>query len=279
MLIQPVAWRNVCSLATLNQWAGKRVAGRALGTGLIGSGALTLAAFALILPSRPLFLDQSGVGLGIALAGLGVLALGSGLFIRDRGGFCHALCPVLPAERLYGVAPTIHVEAVRCDACSVCTPRGCPELAGEKALPQLLGPARKRRSWPLTLWGFGFLAFPGVVAAFFTVPEAAADVPVVTYGWIWFGGLVTWAIFGVAAAALTLPPRPLVLTSAATAFSLYYWFTAPGLVAFVGGPDVATWALRLALIILAIWWWWTRLGQGSPGRRGPGPGTRAAHTA
>ena len=150
LLVQPTWWRNVCPLATLNQWTGRRSKGRTLGTGPLGSGVLTLAAFSLVLPLRPLILDVHGPALAGLLLAFALLAITSGLLVRDRGGFCHLLCPVLPAERLYGVAPVVRANSARCSECSVCTPRGCPELAGPKALPQLLGPRRKTKGWVAT---------------------------------------------------------------------------------------------------------------------------------
>ena len=253
-LAQPVLWRNVCPLATLNQWTGKRSGGRSLGRGAIGSGALTLATFALLLPARPLLFDESAVATVLLLLAAAAAALAAGLFVRDRGGFCHLLCPVLPAERLYGVAPAIPTYAARCDACSVCTPRGCPELAGDKAFNQVLGPARKSSAWVRSPWGVGFLAFPGLVVGFFTVPAAWQDSIVLTYGWIWGAAGAFWLVLAGLATATDFGAKRTVVLAAGIAALVYYWAVVPRSVAALGLAEPFILPLRLATLAVVFLW-------------------------
>ena len=253
-LAQPVLWRNVCPLATLNQWSGKRRGGRSLGRGAVGSGALTLLTFAILLPARPLLFDQSALATVALLGGSAGLALAAGLVVRDRGGFCHLLCPVLPAERLYGVAPAVPAAAVRCDACSVCTPRGCPELAGDKAFNQVLGPARKSSAWVLGPWGIGFLGFPGLVLGFFTVPSAWQSSILPTYGWIWGAAALSWLALGGLTAVTGLAARRAVVIAAGLAAFVYYWAVVPRSVAALGLAPPFTAPLRLAALAVVFLW-------------------------
>ena len=254
LVAQPILWRNICPLATLNQWTGRRGGGRSLGTGLIGSGALTVATFALVLPLRPLVLDAHGWATGALLGASAIGALVAGIFVKDRGGFCHLVCPVLPAERLYGVGPVIPIPPARCEECSVCTPRGCPELAGEKAFRQVLGPGRKSTAWIRSVWGFGFLAFPGIVVAFFTLPEAWGSSPFLVYGWIWGLAALSWGLFAAITVAARLPARKAVAVAAAVALGTYYWHAVPRILATLTAPEVLTVPLRLAFLSVALLW-------------------------
>lgn len=253
-LVQPVLWRNVCPLATLNQWTGKRGGGRSLGRGAIGSGVLTLATFALLLPARPLVFDESAIATVVLLLAAAVAALAAGLFVRDRGGFCHLLCPVLPAERLYGVAPAVPTYAARCDACSVCTPRGCPELAGDKAFNQVLGPSRKSSAWVRSPWGVGFLGFPGLVLGFFTVPAAGQASVLATYGWIWGTAALSWGLLSGLTVVSGLGARRAVVIAAGIAAFVYYWAVVPRSVAALGLAAPFTAPLRLAALAIVFLW-------------------------
>ena len=253
-LAQPVLWRNVCPLATLNQWSGKRGGGRSLGRGAVGSGVLTLGTFALLLPARPLLFDESAIATAALLGGAAIAALAAGVFVRDRGGFCHLLCPVLPAERLYGVAPTIPTYAARCDACSVCTPRGCPELAGDKAFNQILGPARKSKAWIRSPWGVGFLAFPGLVIGFFTLPSTLEGALLPTYGWIWGLAAASWIILALLTLALGIGARRAVAIAGGMAAMAYYWAVVPSSLAALGVTAGLTGPVRLvALAVVFLW--------------------------
>jgi hypothetical protein len=104
-LVNPLLWRNVCPLATLNAVSG-RVGYRAFG----GSTALTAWTAGIVLllvmvPARRFVFNSNGPVLSLTIAAVAALALVAGVLYARRAGFCNAICPALPVEKLYGQAP------------------------------------------------------------------------------------------------------------------------------------------------------------------------------
>jgi nitrite reductase (NADH) large subunit len=83
---------------------------------------------------------------------------------------------VLPIEQVYGQAPLLSMSRGRCPACEVCTPRGCLDLAGDKALVQAIGPARRTTAWLATPHGIFLAALPGFIVGY----SLLADGPLAT---------------------------------------------------------------------------------------------------
>src|SRR5690606_14283352 len=132
-----------------------------------------VALLALLVPARRFLFNVDGSALAAVIVAVAVLALVSGFVFERKAGFCNAICPVLPVERLYGQRPLARVGTAHCPSCSLCTTRGCLDVSAEKALPQLLGPARRSTRWLLTPYGAFAAAFPGFVLAYSVIPDVA----------------------------------------------------------------------------------------------------------
>ena len=99
--------------------------------------------------------------------------------------------------------------------------------------------------------------FPGVVLAFFTLPEARAGAEIAAlYGQfaLYLAGSI--AVFFTLDSLLKVSSHTLTTLFAATGFALFYWYGGPVFVAAVAGssPDAATYAVRAAAIVVAAAW-------------------------
>jgi hypothetical protein len=256
--ISTVLWRSICPLATLNEL------GNRLGTQRTPSPAVLralsiggLLLFYLMVPARHFEFNQNGPLLAGVVAAVGALALLLGVLFPVRSAFCNALCPVLPVELLYGQSPLIQLERGRCQTCELCTPRGCIDLAERKAIPQLLGSARKSAGWLATPYGAFFAALPGFIVGYNRVADGPlADAPMIyatTLGW----SLLSLAVVAVAVLLLRFSSQRALALVAGAAGALYYWYAGPAIarqftlgtwpaigVQIVGMGLVAFWLVR-----------------------------------
>lgn len=264
-LLTPALWRNICPLATLGDGrapalppapatihasAGQRSRGGAIAR----ANSLGIVLLLALLPARRLLLNESALAtlVLVALAALAAWLLGRRG--ERKAGFCNALCPILPVERLYGQAPLLAPGNPRCRPCTVCTTRGCLDLAGRKAVAQALGPARRTAAWLREPFGAFAAAFPGLVLAYGLAPMLVDGVAA-TVGLFVGLGLGSWLVVLAAATAFRLPSTVLVPASAVAAAAAYYWFAGPdvgqawgipalGLVVRLGGLGVVgAWAV------------------------------------
>ncbi len=229
-LITTALWRGICPLATLNELGNRLGRQRAPSPRLLlalSVGGLVL--FHLMVPARHFGFNQNGPLLAGTVAAVGGLALLLGALFPVRSAFCNALCPVLPVELLYGQAPLLKIDRGRCASCTVCTPRGCLDLAEQKALPQLLGPARRSTRWLLTPYGAFFAGLPGFIIGYNRVSDGplaqAAQVYATTLGW----SLASALAIAVLVLVLQLQARLALPIIAALAGGLYYWYAGPSI--------------------------------------------------
>ena len=206
-LVSPQLWRAVCPLATLNmldQRTGRRRRSMAISR---WSEAPAIIALVVLVPARHLAFNHEAWTLALLVVAAAVVAFLAGRWFEAKAGFCNLLCPVLPVERLYGQHPLLNVANPRCPSCSVCTPRGCIDLAGTKALPQLLGPRRRNTGWMLTGFGLFALAFPAFIAGYFTIPTSPVPVATAVYahvlGWSAAGAVLSGGVI----IAIRIPSR------------------------------------------------------------------------
>jgi hypothetical protein len=260
-LANPLIWRNVCPLATLNAAAGIRVGRRIPDPSwLQHAWVIGVVLLAVMVPARRFLFNENGsvlLGAIVAVAGLALL-LGAG-FSR-RSGFCNALCPVLPVEKLYGQAPLIRVPTARCVACNKCSAIGCIELAGNKSLPQSLGRARRNWSWTLAPLGIFAGSFPGFVIGYFTTTNGPAGSALAVYSHV---GQWTLASFGVTLAivgAFRLRAARVLPVLGGIAAGLYYWFAGPGIAEAYGLPGEGATLLRIATLGFVGYWLLRSLG-------------------
>lgn len=255
LLLSPAIWRNVCPLATLNiatngAWNRRRLRGRWVRAVGVGGIALLL----ILVPARRFLFNHDGPALAITIILVALLALALGTLFELKAGFCNALCPVLPVERLYGQRPLLDVGNPRCSPCTLCTPIGCLDVSPIKALRQIVGPARRGAWWVFTGFGAFAAAFPGFVIAYYTVPDGPLSTAATVYLHIAIWMAVSYAAVTILVMVFGSPARVALPWLAATAAGLYYWFASP-LVATalrLGDPGAAT--LRFAAFaLIAVW--------------------------
>lgn len=259
-LINPMLWRNVCPLATLNQWTGQRRAGRLDRDWLRAAWAVGIALLAVMVPARRFLFNHDGTALAVTIAAVGGLALFTGLRFPSRAGFCNSLCPVLPVEKLYGQAPLVAMGGPRCVACDLCTPAGCIDLAAGKSARQSLG-AHRGLGWLATPFGVFAAGFPGFIVGYFTVENTHLGAAAATYlhvaGWTVVSYLL---VAGLAAGFRPRASRALLLLGALS-IGLYYWFAAPGLAHAYGAPPAGGAVIRMAMSLLVVLWLWRATGR------------------
>jgi hypothetical protein len=256
-LINPMLWRNVCPLATLNSGGDHRRSWRGLDSKSIrvawGAGVLLL--FALV-PARRFLLNTNGAALAMTIAVVAVLALVAGSLYTRRSAFCNTLCPVLPVEKLYGQSPLVQISTARCAACTVCSPIGCIDLSAGKTVAQTVGPKRQSRQWLLTSFGIFAAAFPGFVVAYFTLADGDLSSAAQVYAHIAEYAFVSYVIVAGVVLASNVKSSLLIPLLGATAFMLYYWFAAPAIASAYGAPDIGQTLVRAAAAVLVSIWLW-----------------------
>jgi len=259
-LVNPMIWRNVCPLATLNEVGSRRSAGRLLSPpALTLMWAMGIGLLVLMVPARRFLFNANGLAMTVTVSAVAALALVAGLVASRRAGFCNSLCPVLPVEKLYGQAPLLDVGSARCVDCNRCVSLGCPDLAGRKSAVQSVAGGRGRH-WILSPFGLFASAFPGFIIGYFKTVDGTLSQALATY--VTVG---QWVAGSVAASALLLGPvrgaRALFVLGGAS-IGAYYWFAAPRLTDAYGGTVMAGEVLRaLALTGIVAWMWrgWRRL--------------------
>lgn len=280
-LVNPVAWRNVCPLATAGMGPprvphpGPNGAGPpadtrgtlvSVGTGRpdrvprIPAPLVGLALLLLLVPLRRAGLEESGLASAglLAAAGIGALA---GRRRPRKAGFCNGVCPLLAVERLYGQAPLLSVPHIRCPTCSVCTV-GCVDLSNRASHAWLLGPGRRAGAWLTTPWGAFAAAFPGFVLGFFLVDPAGPALPgmyLALAGW----SAISWLCVGVVVRVAGAAWRPSLLVLACLSAGIYLWFALPvglGAVTELAGmpgaptlPGGVTAGIRAGVVALVGW--------------------------
>lgn len=266
-LIQPEIWRNTCPLATLNVLSGRRAGSRTLGPDAMRRlGVLGIVLLFTMVPARRFLFNTNGAALAATIVAVALLALALGFFFDMKAGFCNAICPVLPVERLYGQRPLLKVRNAHCRPCTLCTRRGCLDLAPTKSVKQTIGGANDTFRWLLTPYGVFAATFPGFVIGYYTTADIALSAAgsVYLHMGLWMLGsyVVTAATvlaFGISGAAATLP-------IAALSVGLYYWFAAPVVTEAWELPDWLSGVIRGAAFILVAVWVWRASRQP---RRGP----------
>lgn len=248
-------WRGICPLATLNELGNHLGSQRAPSPRVflaLSVGGLLL--FHLMVPARHFLFNQHGPVLAGTVAAVATLALLLGAMFTVRSAFCNALCPVLPVELLYGQAPLLRMDRGRCDSCTICTPKGCLDLAGTKALPQLLGTSRHTMRWLTTPHGVFFTALPGFIIGYNRVADgslaSAGLVYETTLGW----SAVSFLLIAAAVRGFRLSSRLALALVAALAGVLYYWYAGPAIMRQFESEAWLAAGIRTAGIGLVLVW-------------------------
>jgi hypothetical protein len=254
-LISPTLWRNVCPLATLNLMGNRFGARRALDAKLLRvAGVVGIVLLALLVPARRFLFNTEGVILAAVIVAVASLAVLLGVVFDMKAGFCNAICPVLPVERLYGQSPLAGVGNARCASCTSCTMRGCLDLAPQKSIAQVLGRSRRSHLWLHSGYGAFAAAFPGFVAGYDLTQDgplsSAGTVYLTVAAWAVLSYLTTYVVARVFRLSATVSMRLL----AVAAIGLYYWFAAPVVSTALALPGWAPAVIRGAAFSLIGFW-------------------------
>jgi NADPH-dependent 2,4-dienoyl-CoA reductase/sulfur reductase-like enzyme/ferredoxin len=255
-LVVPGLWRNICPLSASNQTP--RVLGLSRARNAPGwlkeyGFVIAAAMFVAFVSLRKVGLDDSGPASALLLLFALTGGFVGGMAFKGKSGWCSSICPLLPIQRLYGQTPYKLVANSHCTPCVGCT-KSCYDFNPKAAWLADLND-------PDAYWaGYRKLfaaAFPGLVLAFFNLPEArGADAILALYGRLGLYLAASVALFYAADSLLKVSTHKLTTLYAAAGFSLFYWYGGPVFVAAVFGsaPEPAKWAVRAAAIALAVGW-------------------------
>ena len=256
-LVNPLIWRNVCPLATLNDLSGRRSRARATSLRVVRAGwVLGVALLFVLVPARRFLFNTNGPALAVTIVAVGALALASGLVFARRAGFCTSICPVLPVEKLYGQAPLLPMAGARCQECTLCTPVGCTDLAGSKTLPQTIGPHRRDTGWIRTGFGVFAAAFPGFVYGYFTAVNGELATAGVVYLRVLGFAAVSYGLVALLTDLLRVGAALAMPVLGAVALGMYYWFAAVTLTTAYHAPAATVFVVRAVMAALLAWWLW-----------------------
>lgn len=258
-LLAPGLWRNICPMAALNQTP--RASGFSHNLNLSDkmkhySNVVGIALFLLIVPARKVLFQHNGSALVLLILAMLLGAFIGGIIFTGKSGWCSSVCPLLPVQRLYGQTPFLTVRNSHCNPCVGCA-ENCYDFNPSIAyLSDIYGDDRHFGSCRKFFAG----AFPGLIFAFYTLP----DPPTITTGEM-YARFAVYILVSVGSfyafdsffrtSASTIPTL-----YAALALNLYYWFTFPVLhqhVAEFFNIAVPGWLIWLArsgvLAVTAIW--------------------------
>jgi NADPH-dependent 2,4-dienoyl-CoA reductase/sulfur reductase-like enzyme/ferredoxin len=247
-LVVPGLWRNVCPLSASNQ--SPRVLG--LSKALTAPEwlkqygfVIAAAMFILFVSLRKVGLDDSGPASALLLLAALSGGFAGGVMLKGKSGWCSSICPLLPIQRLYGQTPYKLVANSHCTPCVGCT-KSCYDFNPKVAFLADLHD-------PDPYWG-GYrklfaAAFPGLVLAFFNLPEARGGEEIASlYGQLAVYLAASVALFYTLDALLKVSSHKLTALYGAVGFSLFYWYVAEP------WPEPAMWGARAAAILLAGGW-------------------------
>ena len=256
-LVAPGVWRNLCPLAASNQTP--RVLG--LTRGLTAPKwlkeygyVISISLFVLFVVLRKLGLDDNGPASALLL--LGALAGGfmGGMYLKGKSGWCSSICPLLPVQRIYGQTPFALVGNSHCQPCVGCT-TNCYDFNPKVAY---LADLHSDDPYWSGYRRFFVAAFPGLVLAFFKVPEAPDAIGVAEMlGRVALYMAASIASFQLLSAFVKVSAHKLTTLYGALAFNIFYWFGGPALVRSLTGepsPDAVTWAIHVAVLALTVAW-------------------------
>ncbi len=277
-LVTPIIWRSICPLATANMLSNGLVGRRRLGRKAARSAGLVgLFLLAVLVPARLILLNDSGIVMAVLIAALLIGALVTGAFFDAKAGFCNAVCPVLAVERLYGQRPLLNVRNPRCPDCTLCTSRGCIDLAADKALRHAIGPKTSGHRWLLEPYGVFAAAFPGFVLGYFSTDGVVAggsylSSVISVYGSVIGYALCSWIVVAAGVRLLRIRSGFALPILAGLAAAIYYWFASVTTAGYLGGGESDIVAIRVAALALIAWWLLRGLRAANRRRDAPVPG-------
>lgn len=268
-VVAPGLWRNLCPIAALNQTP--RLFGFTRGLTLpnwlkeygyvIGFGL-----FFAIIPTRKVVFNDNGPALAALLAAVLVVAYLGGLMFKGKSGWCSSgVCPLFPAQRLYGQTPFVVISNSHCQPCVGCA-KNCYDFNPNVAyLADLHDEDSRYTGYRRVFAG----AFPGLIVAFYVVPGPPDVSAVEMYGRTGLYMLAGLAIFVVLETFAKVSLSTITALFGAAALNLYYWYNLPLFATRlvdtfdVAPPNWLVWSGRgTVLALTAVWWWRTRRKEG-----------------
>ena len=175
------------------------------------------------------------------------------MVLKGKSGWCSTVCPLLPVQRIYGQTPFVTIANSHCQPCVGCV-KNCYDFNPKAAYLADLNDSDPYWSGYRKLF---VGAFPGLIYAFFHVPEYPSASIGEILGRIAVYMLVSAGSFLILATFFKGSTHKLTTLYGAIAFSIFYWDGAPNLYAAWSdgpAPDAATWGLRAAFIAIAAAW-------------------------
>jgi len=238
VVVTPGLWRNICPMATfsllprrLGLSRNKRPS-KPMATVL---AVIALATLFLIVPLRHISLNTNGPETALMLGVSAILAFLLGLAYSWRSGWCNGLCPIHPAEKLYGQAPAFTLANAQCDVCHQCsTP--CPDST-RSMQPLVTNSSPVNRAVGQIMTG----SFAGFIWGWYRVPDYTGNATfmdaIAAFAWPFGTGLISLAVYGIFYWKFhrsASSRRLLVRLFATFAVCAYYWYRIPALAGF--GP-------------------------------------------
>jgi len=258
--IAPGLWRNICPLAALNQTPRRFGFTRDLALPnwlqeyayVIGMGL-----FLLIVPARKVLFNQDGPALALLVLALLAAAFIGGVIFKGKSGWCSSLCPLLPVQRLYGQTPFFVVRNSHCDPCVGCA-KNCYDFNPSVAY---LADLYDNDRYYTRARRFFAGAFPGLILAFYTVPDppapAAAAAMYLQFALFIF---ISSGLFFLLESLVKAGRNRITTLYGAAALNLYYWFNFPLLAERLGGlaglsaPAWLIWSAQAGVLTLTLIW-------------------------
>ncbi len=223
---------------------------------LPATGAIGIVLLVVMVPARRFLFNTDGVALAFTIIAVVALAIVLGGFLQLKAGFCNAICPVLPVERLYGQHPLVRVSNPRCVPCTMCTSKGCIDLAPTKSIAQTLGTARRTHAWLGRGFGIFAAAFPGFVVGYYTVQDGPLAIAGSVYLHVALWAIASYVTTMLIVWTFAISAARAVVLLAALAAGLYYWFAADTIATAFNIPSTVTTAIRVAALALVVFWLW-----------------------
>ena len=254
-LLHPGLWRNICPLATLNMATAATGRGNRLDAISVGrANAAGILLLLLLVPARRFLFNQDAAALTLAISAVALLALAGGLLFDRKAGFCDAICPILPVERLYGQDPLTHVSNPRCPTCTLCVSTGCVDLARRKSIPQILSQSRRSAGWLLRPFGAFAAAFPGFVLGYYLSPNVPGAEAATVYFTVLSTAGLSWCIVAIIATLSRLSARRLIPILGVLALGFYYTLGAGDIARTWNWDPASAWAIRVPALAMLGWW-------------------------
>lgn len=240
LVVFPGLWRNICPLATFSllpqRWG--RGPQRALPRSLAGHFSLLgLIALLLIVPLRHVYLDRNAGASALMLLAAAAMAFLAGWNRVSRSAWCNGLCPIHPAEKLYGQVPAWTPANARCGSCAKCS-RPCPDSTRSMNPTVAASSPLERLPGHVMVGGFAGFVWGWHQVGDLSGPLSVSEV-VLAYAWPIGAGALSLASYALArrySSNLPESRRRLVRVYAWAAVTLYYWFRIPALMGFGEHP-------------------------------------------